>query len=96
MKSTEWSVTDVTDAEGPKDVEFQDDTGEWHHFTVLITPDRLVFGGVCNAGFLESGYMLREEDSSLDAQMHELREQLAEFYNKGPEAAPKLICNQRM
>ena len=96
MTKTEWSVTDVTDAKGPKDVEFQDDTGEWHHFTVLITLSRLVFGGVCNVGFIESGYMEREDGIHLDEQLQELYQQLQDYYNQGSEAAPALVCNQRM
>jgi hypothetical protein len=96
MEENEWSVTDVTDAEGPWDIEFKDDAGEWHHFTLLATPERLVFGGACNVGFIESGYMLREDVMHLDEQLQELYQQLEDYYNKGPEAAPDLICNQRM
>jgi len=96
-KSTnkKWSVSSLVDAEGPWDVEFKA-RDEWHHFTVLMTEDRIVFGGVCNSGFLESGYMLRKDGLSRDEQMHELREQLQDYYNQGPEAAPALVCNQRM
>jgi hypothetical protein len=38
-------------------VEFQDNAEEWHDFEIYQTPTRLVFGGACNIGFLESGYM---------------------------------------
>ena len=96
MEKNEWSVTDVTDAEGPWDIEFKDESGEWHHFTLLATPERLVFGGACNVGFIESGYMLREDVLHLDEQMQELYQQLQDYYDQGPEAAPDLICNQRM
>lgn len=96
MNKNEWSVTDVTDAKGPWDIEFRDDAGEWQHFTVLRTKDKMVFGGVCNVGFIESGYMLREDGLSFDEQLQELHQQLQDYYNQGPEAAPNLICNQRM
>ena len=95
MTKTKWEVSDLTDAEGPWDIEFKG-RGEWHHFTVLVTEDRVVFGGACNAGFLESGYMERAELRSVHAWKQELLEQLRNYYNQGPEAAPKLICNERM
>jgi hypothetical protein len=40
--------------------------------------------------------MLREDVMHLDEQLQELYQQLEDYYNKGPEAAPDLICNQRM
>jgi len=92
----EWEVTDVTNAKSLRDIEFLDEHGEWQHFTLLATKDRLVFGGVCNCGFIESGYMLREDHLCLDEQLQELLEQLENYYNLGPDSAPDLICNERM
>ncbi len=98
MKKPEWSVSDISKAKAPMDLEFRlpGSDGGWHHFVVLKTKDRLVFGGCCNVGFLESGYMLRDKELSLEEQMQELTDQLILFYEKGPETATKLICNDRM
>jgi hypothetical protein len=92
----EWIVSDVSNAMDVGELEFKDDHKEWHHFSVIKTKERLVFGGCCNCGFIESGYMLREEGLCLDEQLQELYEQLQAYYNQGSEYAPDLICNERM
>ena len=78
------------------DLEFQDDSGEWQHFTVIATRERIVFGGVCNVGFIESGYMEREEYESLDESLAECLAELETYYNNGPDYVARIICNERM
>jgi len=78
------------------DLEFQDDKGEWHHFTIIATPQRIVFGGVCNAGFLESGYIVRDEPEHLDETLTDLCEDLEAYYNHGPQYVSRIIHNERM
>jgi hypothetical protein len=66
---TEWKRSDDSKAKYLGVLEFQDGragdcSGEWHVFEILELPDRLLFGGMCNVGFIESGYILREELST--------------------------------
>jgi hypothetical protein len=77
-------------------IEFKDRAGNWHDFTVITLPDRLLFGGTCNVGFLESGYMLRDDAESLDESLAELLAELETYYNDGARYAPRLVCNRRM
>jgi hypothetical protein len=93
-----WSVSDVSDTipMPSNDLEFQDNKGEWHHFTVIATPERIVFGGVCNTGFIESGFLKREEYESLHESLQEMMSDLEVYYNDGPEYVSRIVCNQRM
>ncbi len=77
-------------------IEFQDNQDEWHNFAVVATKERLIFGGVCNVGFLESGYMLRDDCESLDETLQEMQSDLETFYNDGPEFTSRIVCNERM
>jgi len=92
-----WSVSDISDSIPMRsnDLEFQDNSGEWHHFTVIATPKRIVFGGVCNTGFIESGYLERD-DFGLDECLQALLEDLEVYYNDGPEYVSQIVCNERM
>ncbi len=92
----QWSATDTASAKRLGAFEFKDNKGQWHDFEVLETPDRLVFGGAVNAGFLESGYLPREEDESTDAALQELRADLEVYYNDGPNYVSRIIVNERM
>lgn len=95
-----WTVSDLTNAKpigrGLSILEFQDNAGEWHDFEVLATPERIVFGGCCNAGFLESGYILRDDCESLDETLSELLADLECYYNDGPQYVSHIVCNERM
>jgi len=95
-KKNEWSVTDLTGATYLGQLEFQSDDGEWHNFEVMQTTDRLVFGGACNAGFLESGFIRREEGESTDDTLAEMLADLEVYYNDGPRYVSRIVCNQRM
>jgi len=91
-----WKASDTSDAEYIGVMEFQDKTGEWRSFEVLLLPeDRLLFGGAVNTGFLESGFM-RLDGTLWAFALQDLEEELKAYYNEGPQAAPRLICNARM
>ena len=94
---TKWSVSDISNPlEMRSDIlEFQDESGEWHNFTLIATKDRIVFGSVCNVGFLESGYIVREEDE-LHETLSELLADLETYYNDGPRYVSRIVCNERM
>ena len=64
-RKTQWSVTDLSQSKPLLDLEFQDNKGESQHFNLLDTPDKIVFGGCCNAGFLESGFIAKEDGEYL-------------------------------
>lgn len=96
--NTQWSVSDISRAIPMcSDVlEFRDVKGEWHDFTLVVTPERVVFGGVCNVGFIESGYILRDDCESLDETLSELLSDLECYYNNGPQYVSRIVCNERM
>lgn len=98
MTKTQWSLSDISNQIPIRsnDLEFQDDAGQWHNFTVIVTPGRVVFGGCCNAGFLESGYIVRDDSESLDETLSELLADLATYYNNGAQHVSRIVCNERM
>lgn len=98
-----WTVTPNIDAAkyiGP--VEFQDNKGEWHNFEIMHSPvskdcpERIVFGGACNVGFLESGYIYRADCESFDETLQELLSDLETYYNDGPQYTTRIVCNECM
>jgi hypothetical protein len=99
---SKWVASDISNAKpivaspGLSILEFQDNKDEWHNFDILKTPERLVFGGCCNAGFLESGYILREDGESIDETLTELLSDLECYYNNGPQYVSRIVCNERM
>jgi hypothetical protein len=100
---TEWSVSDISNDITSKAIrgclpllEFKADDGEWHDFDIVVTPERVVFGGCCNVGFLESGYIIREEYETLDETLSELLADLECYYNDGPQYVSRIVCNERM
>jgi len=94
--ANEWSVSDISQSIEMRsnELEFQDPEGEWHNFTIVATPTRIVFGGVCNVGFLESGYLEREDHESLDESLQELLADLETYYNDGPEYVSRIVYNE--
>lgn len=96
----EWSPSDIsrTIRMLSNDLEFEDEKGEWHNFTVIATPDRVVFGDCCNCGFIESGYIERDLDGgeSLDETLQEMLTDLECYYNDGPDFVERIVCNERM
>ena len=65
-------------------------------FYVMATNTRLVFGSPCNAGFLESGYILREDGERTDETLQELHSDLETFYRDGAQYVSRIVCNERM
>lgn len=96
----QWAVSDISLAKSIGVLEFQDNKGEWHDFHVMACSDRLVFGGACNAGFLESGYILRDEMDNAspihNALLTELLADLETYYNDGAAFVSRIVCNDRM
>jgi hypothetical protein len=101
-QSAKWSVSDISEPINFTRglclpiLEFQDNKEEFHNFDVIVTKERIVFGGACNVGFLESGYLIREEDESIDEGLSELLEDLQVYYNDGPQYVTRIVCNERM
>ncbi len=95
---TEWTVSDLSNEIRMRSnvFEFQDNKGELQCFTVVATPGRIVFGGVCNVGLIESGYLEREEGESLNEAMAETLADLETYYTDGPQYVSRIVCNNRM
>jgi hypothetical protein len=77
-------------------VEFKDRHGEWHVFEIVATPRRIVFGGATNTGFLESGYLPRDNHFSLDVLLQGMLEDLEVYYNYGKQYVSTIVTNARM
>ena len=92
----EWTKSNIDNQKYIGVLEFQDNKGEFHNFEVIHTTTRLVFGGMCNIGFLESGYMEIDYSFSLDENLQELLSDLETYYNEGKEYVSRIVCNERM
>jgi len=90
--ATQWTVSNTTNAEHLGTIEIE--SGE--NFEVLATDDKLVFGSTCNAGFLESGYILRDDCESIDETLQELHSDLEAYYREGANYVSRIVCNERM
>ncbi len=95
-KRTQWSVSPLVDATYLGAIEFQDSKGEFHNFDVMHARGRLVFGGACNAGFIESGYLVREDGEGTADALTELLADLETYYNDGAGYVSRIVCNERM
>lgn len=89
---TNWSVSNIENAKHLGTLELEN--GE--SFEVVATETKLVFGGACNVGLLESGYILREEGESLDETLQELHSDLEVYYRDGARYTSRIVCNERM
>lgn len=96
MSKQSWSASDISKPIRSDVLEFQDNSGEWHDFTIIATRERVVFGGVCNVGFIESGYIEREGGETLDETLEELLADLHTYYNDGPQYTTRIVVNERM
>ena len=100
MKSkTNWQISDISKQISlPRTnlIEFQDNKGNFHDFVLIVTPEKVVFGGCCNAGFIESGYIERESFEHLDETLQEMLSDLETYYNDGPNHVSRIVCNERM
>jgi hypothetical protein len=98
----QWTATDLTGANYLGAIEFQDARGEWHDFEIMQsnctakTPARIVFGGACNAGFLESGHISQADCESTEETLQEMLSDLECYYNDGPQYVSRIVCNERM
>lgn len=93
-----WQLSDVSNSIPIRSniLEFQDNSNEWHVFEIIATQEKIVFGGSCNVGFLESGYICRNDIESLDETLSELFADLQTYYNDGYEYCSRIVCNKRM
>ena len=89
---TQWSLSDTRYAGSLGTLEIE--SGEY--FDVLETETKLVFGGATNAGFWESGYILREDGETLVETLQELRTDLETYYRDGAQYVSRIVCNDRM
>lgn len=92
----QWQVSNLDAAKYLGIIKFQDNSGEYHDFHIYQTPERLVFGGMANTGFIESGYLPIDPGSNTDIHLQELFEDLEVYYNDGERYCSAIICNQRM
>lgn len=92
---TTWIASDMAGAVSLGHIEFRDKTGAWHFFDVMQTSSRLVFGGYTNTCFLESGYILREDETP-DTTLAEMVGDLETYYNGGSQYVSRIVCNARM
>jgi len=90
--TTQWSVSNIKGAKYLETLELE--SGEY--FEVLETETKIVFGSSCNAGFSESGFILRESFESLDETLQELHADLETYYRDGATYVSRIVCNERM
>lgn len=93
---TEWQYQSETGMKYIGTHVFQDDKKEWHIFKLYETENTILFGGCTNCGFLQSGYMQKDECFSLDENLQELFEELEVYYNDGYRYTNGIVCNERM
>jgi hypothetical protein len=89
---TQWTVSKVENAQYIGILEMEG--GEY--FEILATKDRIVFGSACNAGFLESGYIMRDDCESMEDTLQELHADLSTYYSDGAQYVSRIVCNERM
>jgi len=77
-------------------IEFQSIDKEWHNFEIYDTKDKIVFGGFCNTGFIESGYLPKDNDFSFDENLSELLADLECYYDNNKEYICNIVTNERM
>ncbi len=105
-QAQKWTPTDLTHAQYVGILEWQDEAGEWHSFDVQSVEcassspetcsERLVFGGFTNTGFLESGFIQGENGESIDQLLNEMQSDFNVYYDEGPDAVSRIVCNERM
>jgi hypothetical protein len=100
MSEWEYKPYDESKAENLGIIEFEVDDGEFVYFHVVkpVPSDGTIrFGGVCNTGFLESGYIEYDDDFELNYEaLSELYEDLVTYYRDGKEYCTRIVCNERM
>jgi hypothetical protein len=89
---TQWGVSNIDGAKYLGTLGLDDH----NYFEVMATDTRLVFGSACNAGFLESGYIMREDGERTDETLQELHADLEVYYRDGAQYVSRIVCNERM
>jgi hypothetical protein len=92
MTTTQWSVSDLTNANYIGTLE----TEGGESFEIMETNDKLIFGSACNVGLLESGYIMRDDCESIEETLQELGADLETYYRDGASYVSRIICNERM
>jgi hypothetical protein len=92
---TQWTVQDISNAKNVGTLEIETAEGG-EVFEVVATQEKLIFGGVCNVGLLQSGYILRDECETLNDTLNELVADLETFYRDGSNYTSRIVCNSRM
>jgi hypothetical protein len=92
---TQWTVQDVSNSKHVGTFEIETDDGG-KVFEVVATQEKLIFGGTCNVGLLQSGYILRDECETLSDTLNELVADLETFYRNGSNYTSRIVCNERM
>jgi hypothetical protein len=99
---TRWTASNVSNSKYLGPIEFEDSKGEFHSFEVIQVPAsinnpaRIVFGGTCNVGFLESGHINQVDCETVDETLCEMLADLETYYNDGSEYITRIVCNERM
>jgi len=89
---TEWSPSDLEGAAHMGILETESEES----FDVLRTERGLIFGSVCNVGFMESGYILREPDETDNHLLEELLADLNVVYSDGVQYVSRIVVNERI
>lgn len=95
MEKCTWAASEQENMKFIGILEFQKNDGEFENFHIQALDDRLLFGSVCNIGFLESGYILKDGFSNNET-LETLLEELQLYYNYGAEHTSMIIYNNRM
>ena len=91
-----WTPTDTSKAKYLGIFEHKDRSGDWHLFDLYETDTRIVFGGACNGGFLESGFIEKEEGETLADTLDEMFEDMDTYFHDGARYTTRITCNERM
>jgi len=94
----EWMAQNLKDAkrvgENLSGIELETNDG-FVYFDILETERALVFGGYCNTGFLQSGFILKD-GFTVNETLQALVEELEMFYNEGAKYTSLIVFNDRM
>jgi hypothetical protein len=90
-----WTKRDESKLEYLGLIEFKINN-EWHNFEIMHDNEYVVFGSATNTGFLQSGYMLKDEFLALDENLQQLLEELETYYHLGKEYCSSIVTNERM
>lgn len=100
MIEWEYKHYDESLAESLGIIEFEvaDEVYQYFHLVKPVPSDGTIrFGGCCNVGFMESGYIEYDQGfESLDEALQELHEDLVTYYRDGREYCSRIVCNERM